>query len=134
MSLVIGDPVSTGFYGIYEVPAVRRSASGRLTASGKVLVNVVESAATYGIVLDGSEDDATIKKYAKQIAWSMINDDPDLLPRFPIVPNGPGHLERDDEKSPPWDGDGYPDTKDDDTPEDEPKRILSPDSGQTGGF
>jgi hypothetical protein len=133
MGLEIGDPVSTGVYGIYEVPGVKRSAAGRLTASGKVLVNVGEDAATYGIVLDGSEDEATIKKYAQQIARSMINENPGLLTPIDIVPNGPGHIKRDDEKSPPWDGDGYPDTKDDDTPEDEPSRILSPDSGQTGG-
>lgn len=133
MGLEIGDPVNTGFFGIYEVPAVRRSAAGRLTATGKVLVNVGEDAAAYGVVLDGSEDEATIKKYAKQIAGAMINENPALLTPVDIVPNGPHHVKRDDEKSPPWDGDGYPDTKDDDTPEDEPSRILSPDSGQTGG-
>jgi hypothetical protein len=127
MGIEIGNPVNNGFGSIYEVPAVRRSSAGRITASAIIIVDI-------GDVETDGMDIAALKRAAKQKALAMIDEDPSLLAPETFAPGGTHHPDRDDGDTPPWDGDGFLDAPDDDGPPDEPKRILSPDSPLTGGF
>lgn len=131
MTIEVGEPEYLGFQPpeggesgeIYSVGAVRRSSSGKLVATGKVIVVVPN---------DQGYDDATMKEMAKQRAIHMISENPDLLTAIAPVHSGRSNVKRDDGDTPVHDGDGFLDPPDDDDNPDEPRRILNPDSPQTG--
>ncbi len=131
MVIKVGDPEYLGFQpdeggdtgDIYRVGASRESTSGRLLATGNVIVVVLN---------DQGYDEATMKNLARQKAVAAITENPDLLTPVVVGPPGTHHVGRADTGSPNWDGDGFLDPPDDGAKTDEPSRILSPDSPQTG--
>lgn len=110
---------------IFSVPVDVVSGSGQLLADGAVVVDVSADD-------DGSFDDAGLQGLAKQKALAMVKDDPGLLTAVKAGPGGNHHVTRDDGSPAPWNGDGFLDPPDGENHGVEPRRILSPDSPQTG--
>ena len=118
MPLEIGQPIPLGGT-VYSVGVSARSSAGRLLATGTVVVDTADS--------DGSDP----IRAARQAAQAMVDADPSLLMRVTVTPAGTHHVTTADGKPVPWNGDGFLDPPDDKEPVG-PKRILSPDSPETG--
>ncbi len=116
MALEAGQPMLLAG-GVYSVGVSARSNAGRLLATGTVDVQP-----------DDSDDPVAA---ARQAALAMVDADPSLLTRVTVTPNGPRHVTTADGTPVPWNGDGFLDPPDEKEPAG-PRRILSPDSPETG--